>query len=53
MTVGIYCLSVHASYTCRRSGACCRAGWDISIEPEAVAQVGDEPEGRHGELVNS
>jgi hypothetical protein len=27
----IRCLSVHASYRCRHSGACCHAGWPISF----------------------
>lgn len=29
---GIWCLSFHASWRCRHSGACCRAGWTIPIE---------------------
>ena len=30
-------LSIHADYGCRRSGACCRSGWDIPVEPEIEA----------------
>ena len=26
-------LSIHADYGCRHSGACCRSGWDIPVEP--------------------
>jgi hypothetical protein len=26
-------LTIHADYTCRNAGACCRAGWPIPIEP--------------------
>jgi hypothetical protein len=34
-----YCLSVHAGYRCRRTGACCTAGWHIPAEPAVVAAV--------------
>lgn len=27
-------LSVHATYRCRHSGACCSSGWAIGVEPE-------------------
>ncbi len=27
-----WCLSVHAAYRCRHSGACCTAGWTIPVE---------------------
>ena len=27
------CLSFHAAYRCRHSGACCQAGWTIPFEP--------------------
>ena len=33
------CLSLHAGYGCRHSGACCTAGWTIPIEPAAFARV--------------
>src|SRR5687768_5911321 len=26
------CLSFHAAYRCRHSGACCRAGWTIPFD---------------------
>jgi len=28
------CLSFHAAYRCRRSGACCSAGWNIPFDAE-------------------
>jgi Fe-S-cluster containining protein len=28
----IWCLSVHANYRCRDSGACCSSGWPIPVE---------------------
>jgi Fe-S-cluster containining protein len=28
------CLSFHAAYRCRQSGACCRAGWTIPFDTE-------------------
>ena len=33
------CLSFHASYRCRHSGACCRAGWAIPFDPAEQAGV--------------
>lgn len=30
----VFCLTVHASYACRHSGACCRADWPIPVEPD-------------------
>ena len=48
------CLSFHAAYRCRRSGACCRAGWTIpfdAAERQAVAglnlsgHIEDSPRG--------
>jgi hypothetical protein len=33
------CLSFHAAYRCRHSGECCRAGWDIDVEPHIVEAV--------------
>lgn len=33
------CLSFHAGYRCRHSGECCRAGWDIEVEPHVVEAV--------------
>ncbi len=29
----VYCLSIHADYACRHSGACCTAEWPIPIDP--------------------
>jgi hypothetical protein len=37
MTVRL--LSFHAGYGCRRSGACCTAGWPIAAEPRVEAGV--------------
>lgn len=34
-----FCLSIHAQYRCRHSGACCTAGWPIPIEAERVASL--------------
>lgn len=34
------CLSVHATYRCRHTGACCRAGWTIPFEDGTVAARG-------------
>lgn len=28
-----FCLSIHASYRCAHTGACCTAGWPIPFEP--------------------
>jgi Fe-S-cluster containining protein len=33
------CLSFHAVYRCRHSGACCRAGWTIPFEQEERESV--------------
>jgi len=33
------CLSFHAAYCCRHSGECCRAGWDVEVEPHIVDAV--------------
>jgi Fe-S-cluster containining protein len=32
-------LSVHATYRCRSSGACCSSGWEIGVEPELEARL--------------
>jgi Fe-S-cluster containining protein len=34
-----FCLSLHAGYACRHSGACCTAGWTIPIERPAFDRV--------------
>jgi Fe-S-cluster containining protein len=34
-----FCLSLHAGYGCRHSGACCTAGWTIPIESPAFERV--------------
>ena len=47
-----FCLSVHASYGCAHTGACCTAGWPIPFAPPQVAALADrglvprEPEAR-------
>jgi hypothetical protein len=33
------CLSFHSSYRCRHSGECCRAAWEIEVEPYIVEAV--------------
>ena len=35
----VRCLSVHAGWACRHSGACCQAGWSIPIEPRLIASL--------------
>ncbi len=34
-----YCLSIHAGYLCRHSGACCTAGWHIPVEAPVAAAI--------------
>ena len=37
------CLNIHAAYECRRTGVCCRTGWDIpfdTAEANAVRALG-------------
>lgn len=35
----IACLSFHAAYRCRQSGACCRAGWTIPFDDDERESV--------------
>jgi hypothetical protein len=35
----VRCLSMHAAYRCRDSGACCTAGWPIPVEADRLAQL--------------
>lgn len=35
----ITCLSFHAAYRCRQSGACCQAGWAIPFDDDEVESV--------------
>jgi Fe-S-cluster containining protein len=35
------CLSFHAAYRCRDSGACCTAGWPIPVEADRVDGLAD------------
>jgi Fe-S-cluster containining protein len=35
----IRCLSFHAAYRCRHTGACCRAGWTIPFDETEAARV--------------
>jgi len=37
--VPVRCLSIHAGYGCRHSGACCAAGWPIPIEVDQLARL--------------
>lgn len=32
------CLSLHADFTCRRSGPCCTSGWPVHVESDRVAE---------------
>jgi Fe-S-cluster containining protein len=36
-----FCLSVHAAYRCRHSGACCSSGWAIPIEVPLYRRLTD------------
>lgn len=40
----VFCLSVHAAYACRHSGACCTTPWPIFIEPRTVRQLRERDE---------
>jgi hypothetical protein len=31
-STSVYALTIHADYTCRHSGACCVADWDVPVE---------------------
>ncbi|MGH9307951.1 MAG: YkgJ family cysteine cluster protein [Vicinamibacterales bacterium] len=42
-----FCLSIHARYRCRHSGACCTAGWPIPIEAERAASLRTRGVGAH------
>lgn len=35
----VLALSLHAGFACRRSGACCTAGWPIPVEPATAAAI--------------
>ena len=37
------CLSIHAAYHCRHSGACCRAGWAIPFSADEFVNVSRLP----------
>lgn len=37
-----WCLDFHANYRCRHAGVCCRAPWDIEVEPAVVTAVSRE-----------
>jgi Fe-S-cluster containining protein len=37
--VTAFCLSFHAGYRCRHSGACCNSGWAIPVEPALRARL--------------
>jgi hypothetical protein len=32
-------LSIHADYGCRKTGACCRSGWDVPVEPDVETRL--------------
>lgn len=34
-----FCLSMHAAYRCRDSGACCTAGWPVPLEDAQVPAI--------------
>ena len=35
----VRCLSIHAAYECRRTGVCCRSGWDIPFDAREASAV--------------
>ena len=35
----VRCLTVHATYLCRHSGACCTAGWPIPVEEDRLRSL--------------
>jgi hypothetical protein len=37
--VSAFCLSFHADWRCRHSGACCRAGWAIPVEADRFERI--------------
>jgi Fe-S-cluster containining protein len=39
LSVRVRALSIHADYRCRSSGACCRSGWEIPVEPAAEERI--------------
>jgi hypothetical protein len=38
VTTGTFCLSLHADYACRHSGACCRT-WEVAADPHVIDLV--------------
>jgi Fe-S-cluster containining protein len=39
LSVSAFCLSFHAGWRCRHSGACCRAGWAIPVESDRFERI--------------
>ena len=37
--MSVWCLSFHAGWRCRHSGACCRAGWAIPVEADRFERI--------------
>jgi hypothetical protein len=37
--VRVRALSIHADYRCHSSGACCRSGWEIPVEPACEERI--------------
>jgi hypothetical protein len=35
----VYCLSLHAPFLCRHSGACCTSGWPIHVETDRLTAL--------------
>jgi Fe-S-cluster containining protein len=48
--VPVLALSLHAGFACRRSGACCTAGWPIPVEPDVAAALAASVPGSAGAL---
>lgn len=49
--VPVLALNLHAGFACRRSGACCTAGWPIPVEPDVAAALTAGLPNRAGALV--
>ncbi len=45
--VQVFCLSIHADYSCRHAGACCRSDWPIPIDRERLSALRSAIAGGH------
>jgi Fe-S-cluster containining protein len=37
--MAVFALAAHAGYRCRQTGRCCRAGWDVPVEPRPLRMI--------------